>query len=81
MKMKNIKNMKSIFHILSDYFKKLLMHGSQSQFYGYLIIRFKTSFTPVSNGSVLGKGIYFADVSTKSFNYCGIHWIFIAKWL
>lgn len=63
----------------NEYFKnipnhKLLMHGSRkANFMGILSSGLRLPLPgQVSNGSVLGKGIYFADVSTKSFNYCGI---------
>lgn len=53
---------------------KLLMHGSRkANFMGILSTGLRLPLAnQVSNGSVLGKGIYFADISTKSFNYCGV---------
>jgi poly [ADP-ribose] polymerase len=50
----------------------LLAHGSRMS---NLVGIFSTGLripgsTQVSNGSILGRGIYFADVISKSFNYC-----------
>lgn len=51
---------------------KLLFHGSRTA--NYLGILSEGLRVPnphqVSNGSVLGMGVYFADSITKSFNYC-----------
>ena len=50
----------------------LLFHGSRSaNFVGIFSegLRIPTS-TQITNGAVLGAGIYFADCVTKSFNYC-----------
>ena len=42
-----------------------------SNFMGILTTRLRLpNSNQVSNGSTLGLGIYFADVITKSFNYC-----------
>lgn len=51
---------------------RLLFHGSRtSNFMGILSegLRIPKS-SQVTNGSVLGRGIYFADSVSKSFNYC-----------
>jgi poly [ADP-ribose] polymerase len=50
----------------------LLIHGSRmANFMGILTEGFRIPrLTQVVNGSVLGRGIYFADCVTKSFNYC-----------
>nr|QBK85428.1 MAG: polyADP-ribose polymerase [Marseillevirus LCMAC101] len=51
---------------------RLLIHGSRmANFMGILSegLRVPKS-SQVSNGSVLGRGIYFADSISKSFNYC-----------
>jgi len=51
----------------------LLFHGSRMpNFVGILTEGLRIpQATQVSNGSVLGMGIYFANCVTKSFNYCG----------
>lgn len=53
---------------------KLLVHGSRTaNFMGILSSGLRLPHpNQVSNGSVLGRGIYFADVVTKSFNYCNV---------
>lgn len=53
---------------------KLLVHGSRTaNFMGILSSGLRLPHpSQVSNGSVLGRGIYFADVVTKSFNYCNV---------
>ena len=50
----------------------LLVHGSRmSNFMGILSTGLRVpSSSQVNNGSILGRGIYFADVISKSFNYC-----------
>lgn len=50
----------------------LLSHGSRmSNFMGILSTGFRIpKDNQVTNGCTLGRGIYFADVITKSFNYC-----------
>ena len=53
---------------------RLLIHGSRKANYMSILsmgLRLP-HVNQVSNGSTLGRGIYFADVSTKSFNYCGV---------
>ena len=54
--------------------KKLLFHGSRTANYvGILSDGLRIpAITQVANGSVLGRGIYFADCITKSFNYCRV---------
>ena len=51
---------------------RLFVHGSRmSNFFGILSTGIRLPHpTQVANGSVLGRGIYFADVMTKSVNYC-----------
>jgi poly [ADP-ribose] polymerase len=53
----------------------LLVHGSRmSNFMGILSTGLRIpSSSQVNNGSILGRGIYFADVISKSFNYCNSH--------
>lgn len=51
----------------------LLFHGSRTTNFVSILtngLRVPSS-TQVLNGSVLGRGIYFAPVISKSFNYCG----------
>lgn len=53
---------------------RMLIHGSRKANYMSILsmgLRLP-HVNQVSNGSTLGRGIYFADVSTKSFNYCGV---------
>jgi len=60
----------TLFKKASDH--RLLIHGSRmANFMGILSegLRVPKS-SQVSNGSVLGRGIYFADSISKSFNYC-----------
>jgi poly [ADP-ribose] polymerase len=51
---------------------RLLIHGSRmANFMGILSEGLRVpKASQVSNGSVLGRGIYFADSISKSFNYC-----------
>lgn len=53
---------------------RLLVHGSRmANFMGILSTGLRLPHPiQVANGSVLGRGIYFADVVTKSFNYCDV---------
>lgn len=53
---------------------RLLVHGSRmANFMGILSTGLRLPHPiQVANGSVLGRGIYFADVVTKSFNYCNV---------
>lgn len=53
----------------------LLAHGSRmSNFVGILSTGLRIpNNTQITNGSILGRGIYFADVISKSFNYCNAH--------
>ena len=54
---------------------KLLVHGSRMiNYMGILSEGLRIpSHSQVTNGCVLGKGVYFADTITKSFNYCNAH--------
>ena len=52
--------------------RRLLWHGSRSTNYGGILsqgLRIAPPEAPV-NGYMFGKGVYFADTSTKSANYC-----------
>ncbi|THC94070.1 hypothetical protein EYZ11_006440 [Aspergillus tanneri] len=52
--------------------RRLLWHGSRSTNYGGILsqgLRIAPPEAPVS-GYMFGKGVYFADMSTKSANYC-----------
>ncbi|MDB4769370.1 WGR domain-containing protein [bacterium] len=53
---------------------RLLIHGSRTaNFIGILSEGLRIpSPSQVNNGSVFGRGIYFADCITKSFNYCDV---------
>ncbi len=67
---KDVKDNGGYFESLSDH--RLLTHGSRmTNFMGILSTGLRVPQPgQVVNGSVLGCGIYFADVITKSFNYC-----------
>jgi poly [ADP-ribose] polymerase len=58
------------FESISDH--RLLIHGSKmANFIGIFTNGFRIPLpNQVSNGAVLGRGIYFADSISKSFNYC-----------
>ena len=60
----------NVFKKASDH--QLLIHGSRmANFMGILSEGLRVpKASQVSNGSVLGRGIYFADSISKSFNYC-----------
>lgn len=60
----------NLFYKMSNHV--LLAHGSRmSNFMGILSTGLRVpADNQVSNGSILGRGIYFADVISKSFNYC-----------
>lgn len=52
--------------------RRLLWHGSRSTNYGGILsqgLRIAPPEAPVS-GYMFGKGVYFADISSKSANYC-----------
>ena len=58
-----------IIHIIS---LELLWHGSRTENYVGILsegLRIATPDAPVS-GYMFGKGLYFADVPSKSANYC-----------
>jgi len=67
---KDIEDVNGLFHKTSNH--TLLAHGSRmSNFMGILSTGLRVpSNTQIANGSILGRGIYFADVISKSFNYC-----------
>lgn len=67
---KEVQDPKNIFENSPDH--RLLIHGSRMVNYvGILSEGLRIPFSnQVLNGSVLGKGIYFADCISKSFNYC-----------
>jgi poly [ADP-ribose] polymerase len=67
---KDVEDMGNIFSRTSNHM--LLAHGSRmSNFMGILSTGLRIPGNmQVSNGSILGRGIYFADVISKSFNYC-----------
>lgn len=55
--------------------RRLLWHGSRSTNYGGILsqgLRIAPPEAPVS-GYMFGKGVYFADMSSKSANYCWAH--------
>uniref|UniRef100_Q6V7K2 Poly [ADP-ribose] polymerase n=1 Tax=Emericella nidulans TaxID=162425 RepID=Q6V7K2_EMEND len=55
--------------------RRLLWHGSRSTNYGGILsqgLRIAPPEAPVS-GYMFGKGVYFADMSSKSANYCWSH--------
>lgn len=58
-----------------DTCRRLLWHGSRTTNYGGILsqgLRIAPPEAPVS-GYAFGKGIYMADISTKSANYCATH--------
>ena len=64
--------MKSEFAKLKDQNRRLLWHGSRTTNYGGILsqgLRIAPPEAPV-NGYAFGKGVYLADVSSKSANYC-----------
>jgi poly [ADP-ribose] polymerase 2/3/4 len=66
----NLSNKRTIFDDLFNH--RLLVHGSRmSNFMSILSTGLRVPLaSQVANGSILGPGIYFADVSSKSLNYC-----------
>lgn len=55
--------------------RRLLWHGSRSTNFGGILsqgLRIAPPEAPV-NGYMFGKGVYFADISTKSAGYCNSH--------
>ncbi|OJD25914.1 hypothetical protein ACJ73_02712 [Blastomyces percursus] len=55
--------------------RRLLWHGSRSTNYGGILsqgLRIAPPEAPVT-GYMFGKGVYFADISSKSANYCCAH--------
>jgi poly [ADP-ribose] polymerase len=63
---------KSKFAKLKDKDRRLLWHGSRTTNYGGILsqgLRIAPPEAPV-NGYAFGKGVYLADVSSKSANYC-----------
>lgn len=57
---------------MQDTNRKLLWHGSRTTNYGGILsqgLRIAPPEAPVS-GYAFGKGVYLADISTKSANYC-----------
>ena len=63
---------KSEFAKIKDKNRRLLWHGSRSTNFGGILsqgLRIAPKEAPV-NGYAFGKGVYLADVSTKSANYC-----------
>lgn len=63
---------KSKYAKLKDKNRKLLWHGSRTTNYGGILsqgLRIAPPEAPV-NGYAFGKGVYLADVSSKSANYC-----------
>ncbi|KAL2793619.1 poly polymerase catalytic domain-containing protein [Aspergillus keveii] len=62
----------SSFSTLKNSNRRLLWHGSRSTNYGGILsqgLRIAPPEAPVS-GYMFGKGVYFADMSSKSANYC-----------
>ncbi|QSS65792.1 polymerase [Histoplasma capsulatum] len=62
----------SPFANLSNSNRRLLWHGSRSTNYGGILsqgLRIAPPEAPVT-GYMFGKGVYFADISSKSANYC-----------
>jgi poly [ADP-ribose] polymerase len=62
----------SSFASLKNGNRRLLWHGSRSTNYGGILsqgLRIAPPEAPVS-GYMFGKGVYFADMSSKSANYC-----------
>ncbi|KAL2854968.1 poly polymerase catalytic domain-containing protein [Aspergillus pseudoustus] len=62
----------SSFSSLKNSNRRLLWHGSRSTNYGGILsqgLRIAPPEAPVS-GYMFGKGVYFADMSSKSANYC-----------
>jgi poly [ADP-ribose] polymerase 2/3/4 len=63
---------KSQFSKIKDKNRRLLWHGSRSTNFGGILsqgLRIAPPEAPV-NGYAFGKGVYLADISTKSANYC-----------
>lgn len=63
---------RSKFSKIKDKNRRLLWHGSRTTNYGGILsqgLRIAPPEAPV-NGYAFGKGVYLADVSTKSANYC-----------
>ncbi|KLJ05624.1 hypothetical protein EMPG_09333 [Blastomyces silverae] len=66
---------KSAFANLPNSNRRLLWHGSRSTNYGGILsqgLRIAPPEAPVT-GYMFGKGVYFADISSKSANYCSAH--------
>lgn len=67
--------MSSKYAKMKDSDRRLLWHGSRSTNYGGILsqgLRIAPPEAPVS-GYMFGKGVYFADMSSKSANYCWSH--------
>ncbi|TKA67869.1 hypothetical protein B0A55_08409 [Friedmanniomyces simplex] len=63
---------KSKYSSVKDKNRRLLWHGSRTTNYGGILsqgLRIAPPEAPV-NGYAFGKGVYLADISTKSANYC-----------
>ncbi|KAB8349786.1 hypothetical protein FH972_023800 [Carpinus fangiana] len=63
---------KSAFNGRADTCRRLLWHGSRTTNFGGILsqgLRIAPPEAPV-NGYMFGKGVYLADISTKSANYC-----------
>ena len=63
---------KSEYSSIKDKNRRLLWHGSRTTNYGGILsqgLRIAPPEAPV-NGYAFGKGVYLADISTKSANYC-----------
>lgn len=63
---------KSKFSSMKDKNRRLLWHGSRTTNFGGILsqgLRIAPPEAPV-NGYAFGKGVYLADISTKSANYC-----------
>ncbi|KAK4561529.1 hypothetical protein LTR86_004847 [Recurvomyces mirabilis] len=63
---------KSKYSSIKDKNRRLLWHGSRTTNYGGILsqgLRIAPPEAPV-NGYAFGKGVYLADISTKSANYC-----------
>lgn len=64
--------MKSPYANIKNSNRRLLWHGSRSTNYGGILsqgLRIAPPEAPVT-GYMFGKGVYFADISSKSANYC-----------
>jgi predicted DNA-binding WGR domain protein len=69
---KEVEDPTNVFDNTSDH--RILTHGTRtSNILGILSEGFWVPRSDqIANGAILGKGIYFANIATKSFNYCGI---------